>query len=112
MLSLEARAKRDELFKVGDMVTIRTVEDMIKEFGTENNHLELPDVLYHFVDSMFCYCGHSYKITDKIIDNDKRGYKYWLDTTDTDLEEVGFGRGYMFSSDMFELPEGKEVGND
>ena len=109
---INKRLEKDKLYKVGDMVTIRSVEDMIKEYGRDNIKSECPHVLYRFPDSMNCYCGHSYKITDKLLNVDGKGYKYWLDTADTDMKDVGYQRSYMFSSDMFELPEGKEVGND
>lgn len=95
---IDKRLEKDTLYNVGDIVTIRSVEDMTEEFGG------LGSVLYYFPDTMFCYCGKTFKITDKILNNDSTGYKYWLDTTYIDMKEAGYKRSYMFSSDMFELP--------
>ena len=99
MLSLEARAKRDKLFEVGDMVTIRSIDDMVKEYGLSPVISSNPDVLFGFpVDDgkgMDQYCGKTFKIMHKT--KDSEGYLYKLDYLT-----------YCFSSDMFELPNKKK----
>ena len=69
MLSMTARLKRDKLFEVGDMVTIRTVKDMIKEYGTCPVFPNEPDVLFSFIvgeNEMEQYCGKTFKIINKL----------------------------------------------
>ena len=101
MLSMEARLKRDKLFGVGDIVTIRSVRDMVKEYGFSSFYSNQPAVLYGFTtgeDTMEQYCGKTFKIVSKT--KDSQGYSYKLN----DLT-------YMFSSDMFELPKKSKTKN-
>ena len=103
---VKARKEKDKLYKVGDKVTIRTVEDMLKEYGPSPLHEHQPNVLYGFPfnpelkDGMIQCCGKSYEIVDIITKDYTEGIAY---------EFMLKGLSYSFSSDMFELPNSDKI---
>lgn len=65
-------------FKVGDIVRIKNVDEMLTEGGEYNSDCDcvmFNDTVFEFNKTMFCFCGKLVKI--KVIDSDEEGKKVY-----------------------------------
>lgn len=79
-------------FKVGDVVKVREWQDMLAEFGIDENCC-IPCEEY-FTESMKVFCGHTARI------DDFNKSEIYLDFDIDKLNEIS--DGYVFSRDMIE----------
>lgn len=67
-------------FQPGDTVTVRSWDDMLSQYGTNNEGIKTPYVT--FFDSMKPYCGNSYKIRSVRLSIDGSRWIYILESCD------------------------------
>ncbi len=84
-------------FKVGDRVRFREWEDMVKEFGTDDeNDISVSMDQVYFLHTMRFLCGEEFVVTDMYDGSFQEIYG---------AEEVMLGHRYTITSDMLEIVE-------
>lgn len=80
---------KDAMFRVGDMVKVKDLSVLRKEFGGDDTCIDTPCT---FIDAMFKYCGRVMEVV-KVYSNDVRGYFYY---------ELNHGDGWNFDECVLE----------
>ncbi len=84
------------MFAVGDLVQVRAYEDMVREFGLDEDN-DIWCGCEYFTEDMRCFCHKVYRIIEIY------GGSIYLDSTSgTDVDEI---REYTFAEGMLQYPD-------
>ena len=95
------RRLMEEKLKVGDQVTIRQWDDMLKEYGYRGDTNNI-NAFLTFTQDMAPNCGQTYQIISVFQHYQGRRKKFKIAT----LGKYSYNIGGIFSTDMFELIPG------